>query len=175
MTLSIVKKRILTSPDLDTIRGKRNQALKQQIKKQIQRAMQKKSKRIGRYTRKITGTLLRFQKQQQIDRPQEEEGFIRAPLFRRSSTPRYQTIFFGLCYTCNNFGHKAVNCRANNRNNNNFESYTQRDYSRRPSDTQRRSYNMFESLSTEVECYKCNNFGHMAKDCRMKVPPKEPQ
>jgi hypothetical protein len=26
-----------------------------------------------------------------------------------------------------------------------------------------------------VECYKCNNFGHMAKDCRMTVPYKEPQ
>jgi hypothetical protein len=117
----------------------------------------------------------RFQNQQQTNRPQEEEGFIRAPPFRRSSTPRYQTIFFGLCYACNNFGHKAVNCRANNRNSNNFESYTQRDYSRRPSETQRRSYNRFESLSTEVECYKCNNFGHMAKDCRMTVPPKEPQ
>jgi hypothetical protein len=31
---------------------------KQQRKKQIQRDMQKQSKRIGRYTRKITGTLL---------------------------------------------------------------------------------------------------------------------
>jgi hypothetical protein len=117
----------------------------------------------------------RFQNQQQTDRPQEEEGFIRAPSFRRSSTPRYQTIFFGLCYACNNFGHKVVNCRANNRNNNNFESHTQRGYSRRPSETQRRSYNRFESLSTEVECYKCNNFGHVAKNCRMTVPPKEPQ
>jgi hypothetical protein len=68
-----------------------------------------------------------------------------------------------------------VNCRANNRNNNNFGSYTQRDYSRRPSDTQRRSYYRFESLSTKVECYKCHNFGHMAKDSRMTAPPKEPQ
>jgi hypothetical protein len=68
-----------------------------------------------------------------------------------------------------------VNCRANNRNSNNFESYTQRDYLRRPSETQRRSYNRFESLRTKVECYKCNNFGHMAKDCKMTVPPKEPQ
>ena len=34
---------------------------------------------------------------------------------------------------------------------------------------------MFESLSTEVECYKCNNFGNMAKDCIMKVTPREPQ
>jgi hypothetical protein len=69
----------------------------------------------------------RFQNQQHTYRPQEEEGFIRAPPFKRSSTPRYQTIFFGLCYACNNFGHKAVNCRANNMNNKKFESYTQRD------------------------------------------------
>jgi hypothetical protein len=34
---------------------------------------------------------------------------------------------------------------------------------------------MFESLSTEIECYKCNNFGHMAKYCRMTVPPRELQ
>jgi hypothetical protein len=117
----------------------------------------------------------RFQNQQPTDRPQEEEGFIRAPPLLKSSTSRYQTIFFGLCYACNNFRHKVVNYRDNNMNSNNFESYTQRDYSRRPSDTQRRSYNRFESLSTEVECYKCNNFGHMANDCRMTVPPKEPQ
>jgi hypothetical protein len=87
----------------------------------------------------------------------------------------YQTICFVLCYACNNFGHKAVNCRANNRNNNNFEIHTQIGYSRRPSETQRRSCNRFESLSTEVECYKCNNFGHVAKNCKMEIPPKEPQ
>ena len=57
MTLSTVKNLILTSLDLDTIRQKRDQAPKQQSKKQIQRAMQKQSKRIGRYTRKITGAL----------------------------------------------------------------------------------------------------------------------
>jgi hypothetical protein len=116
----------------------------------------------------------KFQNQQQIDRSQEEEGFIRAPPFRRSSTPRYQTMFFGLCYACNNFGHKAVNCRGNNKNIKNFD-YTQKGYPRRPSETQRISYNSFESLSTEVECYKCNNFGHMAKDFKMIVPPREPQ
>jgi hypothetical protein len=119
--------------------------------------------------------IFKFQNQQQTYRPQEEEGLIRAPPFRRYTTLRYQTIFFGLCYACNNFGHKVVNCRANNKNNNNFESHTQRGYLGRPSETQRIIYNMFESLSTEVECYKCNNFGHMDKDCRMAVPPKEPQ
>jgi hypothetical protein len=119
--------------------------------------------------------ILIFQNKKSTDKPQEKEEFIRVPPFRRSSTPRYQTIFFGLCYACNNFGHKAMNCRANNRNKNNIKSNTQRGYPRRPSETQRKSYNRFESLSTEVECYKCNNFRHMAKDCRMTVPPREPQ
>jgi hypothetical protein len=68
-----------------------------------------------------------------------------------------------------------VNWRDNNRNTNKFESHTQMVYPRRPSERQRRSYNMFESLSTEVECYKCNNFGHMTKDCKMIVPSREPQ
>jgi hypothetical protein len=61
------------------------------------------------------------------------------------------------------------------RNINNFESHTQNGYPRMPSETQRRRYKRFESLSTEVECYKCNNFGNMDKDFRMVVPPREPQ
>jgi hypothetical protein len=77
----------------------------------------------------------RFQNQQPTDRPQEEEEFIRVHPFRISSTLGYQAIFFGLFYACNNFGHKAVNCRANNRNTNNFEIHTQRGYPRRPSET----------------------------------------
>jgi hypothetical protein len=68
-----------------------------------------------------------------------------------------------------------VNCRANNRNKNNFERHTQRDYPRIPSETKRINYNRFESLSTEVECQKGKNFEHMAKDCIMTIPPKEPQ
>jgi hypothetical protein len=119
--------------------------------------------------------IFKFQNQQPIDRPQEEEGFKREKSFRRCSTPRYYIIFFGLCYPCNNFGHKDMNCRPNNKNINNFESNTQKGYPRRPNETQIRSYNMFESLSTEVEYYKCNKFGYMDKDCIMRVPPREPQ
>ena len=58
MTFSAVKNLILTSPDLDTIRQKRDQVPKQQSKKQIQKVMQKQSKGIKTYTRKIIGTLL---------------------------------------------------------------------------------------------------------------------
>jgi hypothetical protein len=117
----------------------------------------------------------RFQNQCSTDRAHEEEGFRRENYLKRYSNPKYQTIFFGLCYACNSFGHKSINCRCNNRNINNFKIHNQKGYLRRPSETQRRSYNRFESLSIEVECYKCNNFGHMDKDCRMAVPPREPQ
>ena len=58
MTLLAVKNIILTSPNLDTIKQKMDQAPKQQRKKQIQKDMQKQSKGIGRCTRNITGTLL---------------------------------------------------------------------------------------------------------------------
>jgi hypothetical protein len=68
-----------------------------------------------------------------------------------------------------------MNCRDNSRNINNLESHTQKGYPRRPSETQRRSYNKFESFSTKVECYKCKKFGHMAKNFKMTFPPREPQ
>ena len=58
MTLLAVKNIIMTSPDFDTIRQKKDQAPKQQNKKHIQKSMQKQSKGIGRSTKKITGTLL---------------------------------------------------------------------------------------------------------------------
>ena len=46
-----------------------------------------------------------------------DEFRIYAPT-RRSPIPRYQIFFFGLCYSCNNYGHKVIDCRAyaHNRN-----------------------------------------------------------
>jgi hypothetical protein len=49
------------------------------------------------------------------------------------------------------------------------------DIKRKPHEVYNRNYNSFGSLNNEVKCYKCNNFGHMAKDCRLIVPPKEPK
>jgi hypothetical protein len=116
----------------------------------------------------------KFQNQRstETNRLKKEEGFIRVTPFKIDSTPKYQSILFVIFYACNNFGHKDVNCIANRKNINNFESHTQNDYPRRTSETWRRSYNRFESLINKVECYKCNNFGDMAKYCRMTVPPR---
>jgi hypothetical protein len=86
---------------------------------------------------------------------------------RRSITPRYQNFFLGHCYTCGNFGHKAINCRINERNN--YASYMNGENSRyenvrRPFNI---NYNLFDPLMDQnIVCYKCNNLGHKARDCR---------
>jgi hypothetical protein len=69
------------------------------------------------------GYRLKDQRQSKTRRPQEEEGFRRLTHFRRSTAPMYQTIFLYLFYSCNNFGHKVLNWRENNRNRDNHESY----------------------------------------------------
>jgi hypothetical protein len=86
---------------------------------------------------------------------------------RRSLTPRYQNFFLGHCYTCKNFGHKAINCRINERNK----------YARNMNGVNRRygnnrgffnrSYNSFYPLMDKnIVCYKFNYLGHKARDCR---------
>ena len=37
---------------------------------------------------------------------------IRPTLARRHPMPRYQSIFLGLCYACNNYGHTDVDYKA---------------------------------------------------------------
>jgi hypothetical protein len=82
---------------------------------------------------------------------------------RRSLTPRYQNLFLGHCYTCKNFGHKAINCRINERNK----------YARNMNGVNRRYgnnhgfvnkiYNSFYPLMEKnIVCYKCNYLGHKA-------------
>jgi hypothetical protein len=33
--------------------------------------------------------------------------------------------------------------------------------------------NIFGSLSDEVECHLCNNFGHIEKNYRLTIPPRK--
>jgi hypothetical protein len=86
---------------------------------------------------------------------------------RRSLTTMYQNFFLGHCYTCENFGHKAINCRINERNN--YASYMNGENSRyekfcRPFN---QNYNPFDPLMDQnIVCYKCNNLGHKARDCK---------
>jgi len=48
------------------------------------------------------------------DHPRHE--FIRTTSQRGLSTPRYQSVFYGYCFYCSNFGHKVVDYKSYGRN-----------------------------------------------------------
>ena len=118
----------------------------------------------------------RTRNQQPILKKTQEENhdYRRTTPPRRPSLLRYQNFFFGICYSCNNFGHKAIDCRAYGRNRNtwnrsNYErpiNQYEDNNLRKSYEAADRNYNHFGVLSNEIECHKCNNFGHTAKNCR---------
>jgi hypothetical protein len=119
MKLSTVKNLIMTSLELDTLDKKwiKVQKIEQETYPKIYVEIIKGDSKVYKENYMNTPTPRRFifqnQRPTETYRPQKEEGFIRVPPFRRYAIPKYQTIFFGLCYAYNNFGHKAMNCRAN--------------------------------------------------------------
>jgi hypothetical protein len=81
---------------------------------------------------------------------------------RRNPPNKY--LFIGYCYSCNNFGHKEVHCKAYGQYNNiNVQIYkNNRD------NTEKRNYNSFSPLQNfNIECKKCNKWGHKTKECRL--------
>ena len=65
---------------------------------------------------------------------------------RRQTVLKYRGIFIGYCYSCYNFGHKTVNCKA-------YE----------------RSEHMKRRGSQNIECSNCHHFGHIARHCRNNI------
>ena len=79
---------------------------------------------------------------------------------------RYQNIFDGYCFFCHKYGHKVVFCNGLLKNMiawNNYDISIFK-YGRRTQNTVNNSYNSFDVLNLELECYKCNNFGHIARN-----------
>ena len=67
----------------------------------------------------------------------------------------------GHCYSCNNFGHKSLKCRAYGK----VHEY-KKDAPSKPKEI---NHNHFGSLQRyDIECYKCDNFGHMDKECKLR-------
>jgi hypothetical protein len=77
---------------------------------------------------------------------------------RHNHTIMYQNYFFGYFYSCNGFGHKAIDCRKNVRG-----SYMRKN-NRDTHELSRRNYNSFPPLlNCNIICYNCNNLRHIAK------------
>jgi hypothetical protein len=83
-------------------------------------------------------------------------------MITRRNTPKH--LFIGCCYSYNNFGHKAVHCKAYGQyNHRNIQRYKNNNYM-----TEKRNYNLFSPLQNfNIECKKCNNYGHKTRECRL--------
>ena len=63
---------------------------------------------------------------------------------KRTPSYGYPRRFNGYCFRCNNYGHKAINCRV-----------------RLPTKVSEGKY------AFHIQFYNCHYFGHFARDCRM--------
>jgi hypothetical protein len=125
---------------------------------------------------------------------QERNQFVQ----RRQPFSRYKEFFYGYCFYCSNFGHKAVNCSLRPRNeqlrfqrnkyfpqkrmiqSGNKNSQTancpiksghiqlRRARKNQQSISRQHCNNKFDLLNNEVECYTCHNFGHKSIDYRLR-------
>ena len=75
----------------------------------------------------------------------------------------HRNFFNGQCFSCHNFGHKAVQCVA-------YKTIMTREArnQRNVIGVKKSSYNNFSLLENEIECSICNNFGHEEFECRRK-------
>jgi hypothetical protein len=96
-----------------------------------------------------------------------------ASTMHRKSYRRHQNKFEGYCFFCYKYGHKAAFCNAFSRNiiAHNSHSISRSEYGRRHDKSSlnnvNNSYNRFDSLKFEIECYICNNFRHTSRNCPM--------
>jgi hypothetical protein len=125
---------------------------------------------------------------------QERNQFVQ----RRQPFSRYKEFFYGYCFYCSNFGHKAVNCSLRPRNeqlrfqgnkyfpqqrmiqsSNNHSQTTncqiksghiqlRRARKNQQSISRQHYNNKFDLLNNEVKCYTCHNFGHKSIDCQLR-------
>ena len=101
--------------------------------------------------------------------------FRKVEMPRRPLSTRYENIFLGDYYACRNFGHKAIHCKSYARNDymRNIFNYgypKENHANNRYGNAQgivNRNYNPFNPLMDQkIVCYKCNNLGHKAHNCK---------
>jgi hypothetical protein len=124
---------------------------------------------------------------------------------RRKPFSRYKEFFYGYCFYCSNFGHKAVNCSLRLRHeqlifprNKYLPQQRMIQQSNKPSQiancqiksrdmqlrrsrinkqsmSRQRCNNDFDLLNNDSECYNCHNFGHKAANCHLKNYKADPR
>ena len=91
---------------------------------------------------------------------------------KRPVIGKHQQLFLGNCYTCNNFGHMARNCKLKTPVEKGITSHTSI-YKKNitKNNLKGRNYNYFSPLhSYSTERYKCGNQGHIARKCKLVIP-----
>jgi hypothetical protein len=73
----------------------------------------------------------------------QEENYRGMESFKRS--PMYQIMFLASCYSCNNFGHKAINFKAYVKNISNYECHSRINHLIKPHEAYNKNHNNFES------------------------------
>lgn len=81
---------------------------------------------------------------------------------RRPFYIRYKNCFYGYCYSCKAFGHKLIDCKPYAKKNRNALYVKGNSYV----DNSIRRHESFPPFLGQIRCYKCDNLGHMTKDCK---------
>ena len=87
-----------------------------------------------------------------------QERFRKKTASQRNQNTRYEKSFNGYCFSCSQFGHKALNCRSHERRsvgspNNSVKCWTCK------------CIGHIASYCRAMRCYGCSGFGHKAQDC----------
>jgi hypothetical protein len=109
---------------------------------------------------------------QNITNPHMKNEFRKVMIPRRPTMSRYEYLFLGKCFPCNNFGHKAINCKVHPRNdqriNGGMYNAPRNNYvnNKVKNHVDNRNKNSFSPLfNYYIKCYKCHYFGHKSQDC----------
>jgi len=109
---------------------------------------QQESKRNDTFSR-IPSTFIQ-QRRFNYDPDQPSHEFRRITSKRGSSTPMYQSFFYGYFFYFTNFGHKVLDCREYVRNVPEHSAYV---------------------APRNIKCYKCYNYGHIAWNWKSVIDP----
>jgi hypothetical protein len=94
--------------------------------------------------------------QEAIFTPQSK--FKRETPSRWTPKQRYENVFHGHCYSCNEYGHKALDCRH----------YARKDNGRFHNTLRCWRCNQVGHIAAHchtMRCYNCSGFGHKSQDC----------